>query len=117
MDRALRAAGRAGRPGHLAIALLYAGLAAHFTGQLEEACARYGRSADLCRTIGLRSVGARSLQMLGHARLDLDDIRGARGAFEEALPTCLELGDRWVVPLVMAGFAGVAVRTAGLGGH
>ena len=111
VDRALRLLEGLDDPATLAIALLYAGLAAHFTGQLEAACARYGRSADLCRTIGLRSVGARSLQMLGHARLDLDDIRGARGAFEEALPTCLELGDRWVVPLVMAGFAGVAVRT------
>ena len=56
-------------------------------------------------------MGARSLQMLGHTRLELGDIRGARTALEEALPTCLELGDRWVVPLVMTGFAGVAART------
>ncbi len=98
-------------PATVGTALLYAGLAAHFTGQHEMACARYERSVELCRAAGYRSVAARSLQMLGHARLDLGDIRGAREAFEEALPTCLEVGDRWVVPLVMAGFAGVAIST------
>jgi predicted ATPase/DNA-binding CsgD family transcriptional regulator len=111
VDRALSLLDERDDPAALAIALLYAGLAAHFTGQLEEACARYRRSVEASRAAGFRSVGARALQMLGHARLDLGDIRGARGAFEEALPMCLELGDRWVVPLVMAGFAGVAVCT------
>src|SRR5260370_30224398 len=51
------------------------------------------------------------MKMVGPARLELGDIRGAREALEEALPTCLEFGDRWVVPLVMAGFAGVAAGT------
>ena len=111
IERALQLLEGLDDPAAVAIALLYAGLAAHFTGQFEEACARYGRSADLCRAAGFRSVGARSLQQLGRSRLELGDIRGARSALEEALPTCLELGDRWVVPIVMGGFAGVAART------
>ena len=111
IERALQLLEGPDDPATVAIALLYAGLAAHFTGQFEEACARYGRSADLCRAAGFRSVGARSLQQLGRSRLELGDIRGARSALEEALPTCLELGDRWVVPIVMGGFAGVAART------
>ena len=111
IERALQRLEGLDDPAALATALLYAGLAAHFTGQFEEACARYGRSADLCRAAGFRSVGARSLQQLGKSRLELGDIHGARSALEEALPTCLELGDRWVVPIVMAGFAGVASRT------
>ena len=111
VDRALQLLDGLDDPAAVAIALLYAGLAAHFTGQFEEACARYERSLDLCRAVGFRSVGARSLHLLGHTRLELGDIRGARSALEEALPTCLELGDRWVVPLVMTGFAGVAART------
>jgi predicted ATPase/DNA-binding CsgD family transcriptional regulator len=111
IDRALQLLEGSGDPAAIAIALLYAGLAAHFTGQFEEARARYGRCVDLCQTIGFSSVGARSLQQLGHTRLELGDIRGARSALEEALPTCLELGDRWVVPVVMTGFAGVAART------
>jgi DNA-binding CsgD family transcriptional regulator len=111
VDRALRLLEGHGDPTALATALLYAGLAAHFAGQNEEACARYGRCIEVSRAAGFRSVGARAQQMLGHARLALGDIRGARGALEEALPTCLELGDGWVVPLVMAGFAGVAAST------
>jgi len=111
VDRALQLLHEEDDPTAVAIALLYAGLAAHFTGQFEEACARYGRSVDLCRAAGFRSLGARSLQQLGRSRLELGDIRGARSALEEALPTCLELGDRWVIPIVMGGFAGVAART------
>jgi DNA-binding CsgD family transcriptional regulator/tetratricopeptide (TPR) repeat protein len=111
VDRALQLHEGLDDDAAVAIALLYAGLAAHFTGQLEEACARFGRSVELCRAVGFRSVGARSLQLLGHTRLELGDIAGARQALESALPTCLEVGDRWVVPIVMTGFAGVAVRT------
>jgi predicted ATPase/DNA-binding CsgD family transcriptional regulator len=111
VDRALRLLDGQGDPGSLATVLLYAGLTAQFSGQLEEACARHERCVETARAAGYRSVGARSLQMLGHARLELGDIRGARRALEEALPTCLELGDRWVVPLVMAGFAEVAACT------
>ena len=66
IDRALQLLEGLDDPAALATALLYAGLAAHFTGQLEEACARYGRSVELCRAVGFRSVGARSLQLLGH---------------------------------------------------
>ena len=65
IERALQLLEGLDDPAALAIALLYAGLAAHFTGQFEEACARYGRSVDLCRAAGFRSVGARSLQQLG----------------------------------------------------
>ena len=111
IERALQVLEGLDDPAAVAIALLYAGLAAHFTGQFEEACARYGRSAYLCRAAGFRSAGARSLQQLGRSRLELGDISGARSALEEALPTCLELGDRWVVPIVIGGFAGVAART------
>ena len=111
IERALDLLEGRDEPTTVAFALMYAGLAAHFTGQFEEACARYGRSVNLCRAAGYRSVGARSLQQLGQARVELGDIRGARSAFEEALSTCLELRDRWVIPIVMTGFAGVAART------
>jgi predicted ATPase/DNA-binding CsgD family transcriptional regulator len=111
VERALEMLEPLDDPASLANALLYGGLAAHFTGRLEEACARYSRAVETCRAVGFRSVGARSLQMLGHARLDLGEIRGARTAFQEALPTSLELGDRWVAPLIIGGLAGVAAHT------
>jgi predicted ATPase/DNA-binding CsgD family transcriptional regulator len=111
LERALELLEGLDDPAAVATGLLYAGLAEHFTGRFEESCARYERSVELCRAAGYRSVAARSLQQLGKSRLELGDIRGARSALEEALPTCLELGDRWVVPVVMTGFAGVAART------
>jgi hypothetical protein len=49
--------------------------------------------------------------MLGSTRIELGDLRGARGAYEEALPVSVDLGDRWVVPLELAGFAGLAAKT------
>jgi predicted ATPase len=97
IDRALQLLDESADPAAVATALLYAGLAARFTGQFVVACAQAERSVELCRVAGYRSVGARSLQLLGQARLERGDIRGARSALEEALPTCLELGDRWVV--------------------
>ena len=111
MERALRLLDGLDDPTAVATALLYAGLAAHFTGRFDAACASYLDSLELCRVTGFRSVHARSLQQLGKSRLELGDIRGARSALKEALPVALELGDRWVVPVVMTGFAGVAART------
>ncbi|HJY96943.1 MAG TPA: tetratricopeptide repeat protein, partial [Streptosporangiaceae bacterium] len=111
VERALHLLDGLDDPTAVATALLYAGLAAHFTGRFEEACARYLRSLELCRATGFRSVATRALQQLGKSRLELGDIRGARSALKEALPVALELGDRWVVPVVMTGFAGVAART------
>lgn len=111
VERALQLLGGLDDPTAVATALLYAGLAAHFTGRFEEACARYLRSLELCRVTGFRSVHARALQQLGKSRLELGDTREARSALKAALPVALELGDRWVVPVVMTGFAGVAVRT------
>ena len=60
IERALQLLEGLDDPAAVAIALLYAGLAAHFTGQFEEACARYGRSG---RPVpgGRLPVGGRAL--------------------------------------------------------
>ena len=111
VERALQLLEGLDDPPGVATALLYAGLAAHFTGRFEEACARYVRSLEVCGPTGFPSVAVRSLQRLGKSRLELGDIRGARSALEESLPIALELGDPWAVAVVMEGFAGVAART------
>lgn len=98
-------------PVGVAYAFLYAGLAASFTGRLEVAREAFEEGVGMCRELVFRSLGARALQMLGHTRIELGDLRGAREAFEEALPVSLDLGDRWVVPLELAGFAGLAAKT------
>jgi tetratricopeptide (TPR) repeat protein len=65
VERALQLLDGLDDPTAVATALLYAGLAAHFTGRFEESCARYLRSVELCRATGFRSVAARALQQLG----------------------------------------------------
>ena len=49
--------------------------------------------------------------MLGTARLDLGDLSAARTALEHALPVSIDIGDRWIVPIGLAGFAGLAAKT------
>jgi predicted ATPase/DNA-binding CsgD family transcriptional regulator len=95
----------------VAYAFLYGGLAASFVGRLGEACEAFSQGVGVCRELGFRSLGARALQMLGHSRIELGDLRGAREALEEALPVSIDLGDRWVVPLELSGFAGLAAKT------
>ena len=60
VERALELLEGLDDPAAVATALLYAGLAAHFTGRFEESCARYERSVELCRAAG-RPVSGRTL--------------------------------------------------------
>jgi non-specific serine/threonine protein kinase len=102
--------GAGDRPG-AARALFYCGLFAQFTGQPEAACDAFARCAATCTELGLASFAARVRQMLGTARLELGDLSGAREALEHALPVSIGLGDRWIVPVGLAGFAGLAAKT------
>ena len=98
-------------PPGVALTLLYSGLVALFTDQLEAACELFGRCAAMCRELGFQPLGARALQLLGIARLDLGDLKAARAALKEALPVAVEIGDRWAIPIGLSGFAGLAART------
>ena len=69
-------------PPGVALTLLYSGLVALFTDQLEAACELFGRCAAMCRELGFQPLGARALQLLGIARLDLGDLKAARAALE-----------------------------------
>ena len=98
------------RPG-IAIALFYLALAAQFTGELEAACGLQERCVALCRELGFESLCARALQLLGIARLELGDLTAARTALREGLPASVGLGDRFVIPVGLTGFAGLAAKT------
>ena len=95
----------------VALALLYDGLAAQFTDRLETARQAYEASVAMCRRNGYGWIGARSSQMLGMTLLDLGDLPGARAALADGLPTSLKLGDRWMLAIGLAGFAGLAARS------
>ena len=89
VERALQLLDGLDDPAAVATALLYAGLAAHFSGQFEEACARYVCSLELCRAAGFRSVGTRSLQHARPRPASSWATSAARAsALKEALPTC-----------------------------
>jgi len=98
------------RPG-IAFALFYRALHAQFTGSLEAACDLHERCVAMCRELGFASLRARALQLLGIARLLLGDLTAARAALQEGLPASVGLGDRFVIPVGLTGFAGLAART------
>jgi non-specific serine/threonine protein kinase len=98
------------QPG-MALSYLYSGLVAMFTDQLDAACGLFTRCAALCAELGFPSVQARALQLLGIARLDLGDLTAAAAAMREGLPLTLEMGDRFVIPVGLSAFAGLAART------
>ncbi|HEY2638872.1 MAG TPA: response regulator transcription factor, partial [Streptosporangiaceae bacterium] len=91
--------------------LFYSGLVAMFTDQLDAACGLFTRCEALCAELGFPSVQARALQLLGIARLDLGDLKAAAAALRQGLPLTLEIGDRFVIPIGLSGFAGLAATT------
>jgi non-specific serine/threonine protein kinase len=101
---------RAGDQPGMALTLLYSGLVAMFTDRLEEACDLFTRCAALCKDLGFLSLGARALQLVGIARLDLGDLERAAAALREGLPITVEMGDRFVIPIGLSGFAGLAAK-------
>lgn len=102
---------KAGDEPGIALSLLYSGLVAMFTDRLEPACDLFSRCAALSRELGFLSVGARALQLLGIARLDLGDLAPAAAALQEGLPITVEMGDRFVIPIGLSGFAGLAAKS------
>ena len=94
-----------------AFSLMYSGLLAQFTGHLEAACGIFTRCAALSAELGLEPLNARVKQVLGCALLDLGKLPAARAALEEGLPASVDVGDRWVVAVGLAGFAGHAAKT------
>jgi len=98
------------RPG-IAFALFFLALNAQFTGNLVAACGLHERCVTLCGELGFESLGARALQPLGIARLELGDLAAARTALEQGLPASVAVGDRFIIPIGLSGFAGLAAKT------
>ncbi len=111
VERATSLLRAANDPAGLAFAMLYAGLEAQFTGRVKVARDLFVQGFTTCGDLGFRLLAARLSQLLGIARVDLGDFSGARAALKEGLLAAVELGDRWIVPIGLAGFAGLAART------
>jgi predicted ATPase/DNA-binding CsgD family transcriptional regulator len=99
------------RPG-TAMALFFLALNAQFAGKLQAACELHERCVGLCRDLGFDSIGARALQNIGIARLELGDLAAARTALREGLSASVAIGDRFIIPIGLTGFAGLAAKTS-----
>ena len=97
-----------------AFVTFYSGLVALLTGQLETACGLFARCTAMAAELGLEPLSARARQMLGFPLLELGDLAAARAALAESFPVCMEVGDRWVVQIGLAGFIGLAAKTGRL---
>jgi predicted ATPase/DNA-binding CsgD family transcriptional regulator len=111
VERAAALVSEAGDRPAIAFSMMYSGLVALLTGRLEAACDLLARCAAMAAELGLAPLSARAGQMLGYVRLELGDLSLARAALEEGLPVSMDVGDRWFVPLGLAGFAGLAAKT------
>ena len=111
VERAVALATEAGDRPAIAFTMFYSGLVALLTGELEAACDLFARCAAMAAGLGLAPLSARARQMLGFPLLDLGELAAARAALADGFPVCLEVGDRWVVQIGLAGFAGLAAKT------
>src|SRR5580700_4298040 len=111
VERAVALVSQTGDGPATAFVTFYSGLVALLTGQLEAACGLFDRCAAMAAALDLEPLGARARQMLGFPLLDLGELAAARAALAEGFPVCMDVGDRWVVQIGLAGFAGLAAKT------
>src|SRR5580692_331981 len=111
VERAVALVSQTGDGPATAFVTFYSGLVALLTGQLEAACGLFDRCAAMAAALDLEPLGARARLMFGFPLLDLGELAAARAALAESFPVCMDVGDRWVVQIGLAGFAGLAAKT------
>ena len=102
--------GTADRPATAFVAF-YSGLVALLTGQLAGACGLFDRCAATAAELGLAPLSGRARQMLGFSLLELGQLTAARTALAESFPVIMDVGDRWIIQIELAGVAGLAAKT------
>jgi non-specific serine/threonine protein kinase len=110
IERAMELQTAAGDDAGMAAALWFAGLPPMFYGEVEIACERFERSAELSEALGLPAVGARALQLIGVCRIEMGDLRGAREVLAKGVPAVVDIGDRFAVPVGLSALAGLAAK-------
>jgi non-specific serine/threonine protein kinase len=101
---------KAGDEAFSAAALWFSGLPPLTRGEVQLAGERFGRCAELSDALGLPVVGARALQLLGFARIEMDDLRGARSALMDGVPAIVDIGDRFGIAVGLSALAGLAAK-------
>jgi hypothetical protein len=116
VERAVALATEAGDREAIAFTMFYSGLVALLTGELEAACDLFTRCAAMAAGLGLAPLSARARQMLAFPLLDLGELVAARAALADTFPVCLEVGDRWVIQIGLAGLVRPDGHVAAKGG-
>jgi len=111
MTEALDVLTRAGDANGVAAALMFNGLAPQFSGELDVALARFAACVARCEELGLTTLRARALQLLGLARLQGGDVAGGRAALAEGVPVVVGSGDRFGIAVGLGGLIALAAAT------
>jgi predicted ATPase/DNA-binding NarL/FixJ family response regulator len=110
ISRALELQTDVGDQADVAAALWFSGLPALAHGQIELARERFERCAEVAEALDFPAVRALALQLLGVARLELGDLRGARAALTQGVPAIVDIGDRFALPAGLSALAGLAAK-------
>jgi predicted ATPase/DNA-binding CsgD family transcriptional regulator len=109
--RAMELQAAAGNEAMLAAALWFSALPPMVNGELDVTCERFERCVELSEALDLPAVSARGLQLLGVARIEQGDLRGARAALAQGVPAIADIGDRFAMPAGLSALAGLAAKT------
>jgi predicted ATPase/DNA-binding NarL/FixJ family response regulator len=110
ISRALELQTDGGIQADVAAALWFSGLPPLAHGQVELASERFEHCAERSEALDLPAVSALALQLLGVARLELGDLRGARAALAQGVPAIVDIGDRFAIPAGLSALAGLAAK-------
>lgn len=91
--------------------LLFAGLAPQFSNDLNLAIARFAECARRSDELGLNTLRARAMQLLGIARLQAGDLAGGHAALRDGVPVVLDSGDRFGISVGLGGLTMLAAST------
>jgi non-specific serine/threonine protein kinase len=110
ISRALELQAAVGDGAGVAAALFFSGLPPLAKGQAGLASERFERCAELSEELFLPAVGALAWQLLGVARMEMGDLRGARAALTKGVPAIADIGDRFAIPAGLSALAGLAAK-------
>jgi non-specific serine/threonine protein kinase len=108
ISRALELQATAGDEAGTAAALWFSGLPPLARGEAGLAGERFERCTELAGALHLPALAALAWQLLGIARLQMGDLRGARAALAEGVPAIADIGDRFAIPAGLSALAGLA---------
>jgi non-specific serine/threonine protein kinase len=83
-------------------ALLFAGLPPQFSGRLDVAVARLSECVARSAELGLTTLRARGLQLLGLAQVQRGEIAAGRASLAEAIPVVVASGDTFGIAVGLA---------------